>query len=588
MEKVFQKLKKHITLVVAIIFIVLGFALYANTFKVPIFWDDEDNITNNQYIKNWDYFPRFFSENLIAGAGLVSNYWRPMLLVVFSTGWHIWGDWPGGYHFINISLHIANAILLFLILTYLFKHRGLAFLTSSVFLVHPLQTEAIAATTGTADPLWVLFTFLGIFFYLKFRISDKLPFQSGYYFLSLAMYVLALMSKEIAIIIPALIFISDFFFGPMEEKMSFKERLKKIIKVIWPFLVLAGFYILLRATVLNFQNTFNFYDQESNAFASHFYIRFFTFFRVLIVYLGLFFWPHDLHMERSVEITTSFFSPDVIFGGLLFAGLLILAFTQFKRLPILSFGILWFFAGLAPTSNILVPINNTLYEHWLYLPLIGIFLILFWLGIVIAREFYYQKIFLGIFIIFPIFLGYLTISRNRDWRDPITFYNQTLRYAPNSYRVINNLGKTYAETSDYQKAEIMYKRAIDLDPTGPVAYHNLANAYKNTKREDLAEQYFRLAIKLDPNFIYSYNALADMYFKNQKYHEARQILENYLGYNKTNINTLFLLSQIAVTEKDFKGALDYLEKALAIEPQNQLIQTAIQQIFFYFLNTKNL
>jgi hypothetical protein len=159
MEKIFQKLKKHISLVVAIVFIVLGFALYANTFQVPIFWDDEDNITNNQYIKNWDYFPRFFSENLIAGAGLVSNYWRPMLLAVFSTGWHIWGNWPGGYHFINISLHIANAILLFLILTYLFKHRGLAFLTSSVFLVHPLQTEAITPATGTADPLWVFLRF---------------------------------------------------------------------------------------------------------------------------------------------------------------------------------------------------------------------------------------------------------------------------------------------------------------------------------------------------------------------------------------------------------------------------------------------
>lgn len=581
MEKVFQKLKKHISLVVAIVFIVLGFALYANTSRVPIFWDDEDNITNNQYIKNWDYFPRFFSENLIAGAGLVSNYWRPMLLVIFSTGWHIWGDWPGGYHFINISLHIANAILLFLILTYLFKHRGLAFLTSSVFLVHPLQTEAITPATGTADPLWVLFAFLGIFFYLKFRISNRPSFQSGYYFLSLAMYVLALMSKEIAIIIPALIFISDFFFEPRDEKTPFKEKLKKAGKTILPFLVLAGFYILFRATVLNFQNTFNFYNQEGNAFASHFYIRVFTFFRVLIVYLGLFFWPYDLHMERSVEIATSFFSLDVILGGLLFAGLLILAFTQFKRLPILSFGILWFFIGLAPTSNILVPINNTLYEHWLYLPLIGIFLILFWLGIVITREFRYQKIFLIIPLIFLVFLGYVTINRNHEWRDPVTFYKQTLKYAPNSYRVINNLGKTYAEAGDYQKAEIMYKKAINLDPVGPTAYHNLANTYNASQKEDLAEQYFRLAIKADPNFVYSYNALANIYLKNQKYREARQIFEDYLEYDKTKTNTLFLLAQIAVAEKDFKGALDYLEKALMIEPQNQIVQTAIQQILLF-------
>lgn len=127
MDRIFQALKNHNTLFIAIVFIILGFTIYVNTFKVPIFWDDEDNITNNLYIKDWQYLPQYFSENLIAGAGLLSNYWRPALLLVFSAGWHLWGNWPAGYHFINISLHIANAILLFLILDYLFKNRWLAF-----------------------------------------------------------------------------------------------------------------------------------------------------------------------------------------------------------------------------------------------------------------------------------------------------------------------------------------------------------------------------------------------------------------------------------------------------------------------------
>lgn len=581
MVKLFEIARKHSNLLIIFALIIFGFIIYANTFTVPIFWDDDDNLTHNQYIKNWDYFPRFFSENLIAGAGLMSNYWRPMLLVVFSTGWHLWGAWPGGYHLINISLHIANAILLFLILLYLFKHPGLAFLTSAVFLIHPLQTEAISGVTGTADPLWVLFTFLGILFYLKFRISKKSSSYSGYYFLSLAMYVFALLSKEIGVVMPAVIFIVDFVFESTEKNLSLKEKLKKITKTIWPFFILAGTYILLRATALNFQNSFNFYDQAPNPFSSHFYIRLFTFFRVLVVYFGLLFWPHNLHMERSVEIAASFFSWDVILGGIIFVGLLSLAFTQFKRLPILSFGILWFFIGLAPTSNILAPINNTLYEHWLYFPLIGIFLILFWLGIVLTRGFRYRKYFLIIPIIFMIFLGYATIIRNNEWRDPISFYRQILEYSPNSYRVINNLGMEYAEITDYQNAEMMYKRAIDLYPDNPTAYHNLANTYKDTEKEGLARQYFKLAIKADPRFFYSYNALADLYLKNKEYREARQLLDNYLEYDKAKIGTLFLLSQIAIAEKDFKGALDYLDRALAIEPQNQQIQAAIQRTLLY-------
>ena len=566
---------------VAAIFVITGFVVYANSFVVPIFWDDKDNITNNAYIKDWSYFPRFFSENLIAGAGLVSNYWRPALLTVFSTGWHLWGDWPAGYHFINISLHIANAVFLFLILFYLFKNRRLAFLTASVFLIHPLQTEAITPVTGTADPLWLFFAFLGIIFYLKFCSSERKPSHSGYYFLSLALFAIALMSKEIAIIIPALIFIADFFFKPKDEQISLKEKLIKILKAIWPFLVLAGFYLLLRATALNFKNSFNFYAGENNIFASHFYFRVLTFFKILTTYFGLIFWPSNLHMERSIDVAMSFFSADVIFGGILFAGLLILAFTQFKRWPILSFGILWFFVGLAPTSNILVPINNLLYEHWLYFPLIGVYLIIFWLIITFTKKFHCEKIFLGVFILYFIFLGYLTINRNSDWRDPIIFYNQILNYAPNSYRVINNLGMEYAETGDNQNAEIMYKRAINLGPADPVAYHNLANIYKNIGKKDLAEQYYQTAIKADPRFIYSYNALADMYLKDGKFQEARNILENYIGYGAAKINTLFLLAQIAVAEKDYKSALVYLNKALIIEPQNRQIQAAMDQLLFF-------
>lgn len=183
------------------------------------------------------------------------------------------------------------------------------------------------------------------------------------------MYIFALMSKETAVIMPALIVIVDFF--SLDNK-DFKEKLKSIGKIISPFFILAGAYILLRATVLNFKNTFNLYNEE-NIFTSNFYIRLFTFFRILTVYFGLLFWPLNLHMERSVEIATSLNSFSVILGGLIFFGLLALTFSQLKRLPILSFGIFWFFISLAPTSNLLIPISGLLYEHWLYLPMIGIF-----------------------------------------------------------------------------------------------------------------------------------------------------------------------------------------------------------------------
>ena len=126
---------------IAAIFVGVGLSLYANSFSNQMFWDDDDGILNNAFVKDWSYFPQYFSENLIAGASLVSNYWRPMLLAVYSFEWHLWGDSPIGYHLVNTLAHIASAILLFFLLFKLFRRRWLAFLTSLIFLVHPLQTE---------------------------------------------------------------------------------------------------------------------------------------------------------------------------------------------------------------------------------------------------------------------------------------------------------------------------------------------------------------------------------------------------------------------------------------------------------------
>src|SRR3990167_1802841 len=253
---------------IILLFVVAGFAVYAGTFQNKMFWDDNDFILTNQYIKDWDYFPKYFTENVIAGAGFLSNYWRPALLFVFSLEWHLCESWAPGYHFVNASFHIANAILLFAILFYIFKKRLPAIFTALIFLLHPIQTEAVAYVNSLGDSLSVFFIFLGILVFLKYKFSGRPQFSSGYYWFSLGAYVFALMSKETAVIMPALIFLIDFLF--LNPVLDLKEKFKSALKSIWPFIVIAGVYILLRATVLNFRNSFNLYDEE-NFFTSNFY-----------------------------------------------------------------------------------------------------------------------------------------------------------------------------------------------------------------------------------------------------------------------------------------------------------------------------
>src|SRR3989338_9533298 len=122
--------------------IAVGFFVYAFNLHNGLFWDDDDWIINNNFVHNitWHNIKFWFTHNTLAGIGLKSNYYRPFLFFTFAVNYAISGVKPLGYHLVNNLIHIANAILLFVVLKRLFKKEYLAFLVSLIFLIHPLQT----------------------------------------------------------------------------------------------------------------------------------------------------------------------------------------------------------------------------------------------------------------------------------------------------------------------------------------------------------------------------------------------------------------------------------------------------------------
>jgi len=562
-------------LAVALLF-AAGIFLYANSFGNRMFWDDDDSILNNRYVHDWRYLPKYFSENLIAGVELRDNYWRPMLLLTYSVEWHLWRGWAPGYHLVNTLFHIGDAVLLYFILSRLFRDKRLAWLTSLVFLAHPLQTEAVTYVAGLGDSLSVMFIFIGLLQYLKWRESGRPSFAGGRYWAAVAMYALALMSKETAIVMPAYVLIADVL-RSSAAPTGWKRRVKDVLLAILPFLALAGLYLLLRATVLNFINTFNLYN-EVNDFTGNFSYRLFTFFRVLSVYAGLLFLPLGLHMERTVEIAKSLWSPDVAAGGAIFAGLLAAAFGAARKYPVISFGAFWVLIGLAPTSNLVVPINGMIYEHWLYLPLVGVFLALIWLGLRLARRRTIKWLLAVLFGVFLLYLCVLTMARNRVWHDPITFYNDVLRYNQASYRIFNNLGNAYSDVKDHDRAVETYHKAIELDPDNAVGYFNLGNTHRDAGRIGEALENYHRAVALSPDVHFYSNNLAALYLKIGKRPEARKVLEEYVSHAVYKNNALISLAMIAADQGDFEAAADYLDQAALADPADSRVEEMQVQI----------
>lgn len=520
--------------------VLIGALAYANCLGNEMFWDDDDFILKNRFIKDFSFWPLWFKENLVAGSYLVSNYWRPLLLSIFTLEWSLWKDWVYGWHIVSIAWHILDGVLLYFLINRLFTNRIMALVAALIFTVHPVHNEAVVYVNSLGDSLATFFVLSSLLLFVRFRQSNKPAYLSRNYFFSMLCFPLALLSKETGIVLAGLLPLTDFLL--LQINKPFWQRVRSTASIFWPFVLMAVYYLYLRGTVLNFSNSFNFYN-ESNAFTSSFWVRLMTFFKAMTQYAGFLFIPYESKVERQMPWAQSPLEWDVLFGGIIVAVMLFFAFKSWRQKPWISFSVGWFFIAIAPTSNVLVPINAVLYEHFLYMPMIGITVLLaYWLTpkIYDGKN---QDLVLKIFILaLIVFIG-LNIRRNMDWHTAIRFYEKLVSYAP-SYRVINNLGMEYADKGIHDKAEIWYAKAIEMDASNPVAYHNIAGTQRDTGRIDKALVNFNKAIQLNPDFIFSYRSLAELYWRLERWPECREALLQILRIDPSDINVRQALEMV--------------------------------------------
>lgn len=542
-------IKKNIGYLIALFG--LGFFLYAFNIHGPLFWDDADWIINNPYIHTltWENIKFIFTHDTNAGIGQVSNYYRPFLFLTLMGNYLISGSESVLYHLVNNIIHIGNGILIFYLLSRWFKHPRVAFLSALLFIIHPLQTEAIAIVSGRGDPLSIFLVLSGIISFLMLR--DRNRYWLAYGVASVAM-ILAVLSREVTVLFPAYLGVVLMAF---ENQGQLLARFKKSFIAVVPFLGITVIYGLLRLTVLNFQNTLNFYQQQ-NIYSENLLYRIYTFFHALVIYFRLIFWPTGLHMDRDIPISIHIWDSWSWLGALIIivcAGWLV--FLYRRELPKIKkelgirnqelgqsvrhdsrfmlhassfnvwfFGTGIFFVNLLPTSGI-IPINARIYEHWLYFSLFGFFTIV---------AFYLDKIFIFLknrnskfypavvifLIVYFLFLGIQTIRRNLLWSNTDKFYLNILSYQPDNVRVLNNLGNWYSDRGNNLLAKPLYERAVEIDPTQPALFHNLGNIARDSGQLDEAEMLYKKAISVDPAFHYAYGNLAQIYFKQNKLSEA--------------------------------------------------------------------
>lgn len=586
----------------SLVLFVLGMVVYVPSLSGKFFWDDEQFITQNEQVKQVKLWPELFRHSTTTGAGLVSNYYRPLTSLSFGVDRLIWGLEPLGFHLTNNLMHSLAGVVLFLLLCELGLERKLAAFVAAVFLVHPVQVEAVAYVNSRGDSFYALLLFAGLYLYAhSFRkeIPDRLATRNrqtvendsvgiknlqavsvlllgskrrmlGW---AIACYFLAILAKEVAVAglgLYGLVLVKELLEGiprlsgatqsarhARDDKLALKSlaslsslaiRYKDQAVALGVMMVGLGGYLYARMTALNFVNSLNFVG-DSSAYAESVWVRLFTFGRVFWTYIGLLLVPYPLHYERTSEILAGINFEFMVMLAVI-VGLLALGWWEWKKMGKvwIWLGTLWFAGMLIPVSGV-IPINGLIYEHWLYVPMVGFGLLAYGVFGLLVEEAPYRlawrirkavrgdsagiKSLPALSAVVVGAYSLLSVRQEWIWAEPSRFYEYTLQYA-NTARLHTNLGNEYLNKKELDKAVAEFVGAIAVNDGLPETYYNLGRAYELMGEDEKAKDSYERAIELAPAFFYAYPPLIELLIEQESYGEAVEYAEGLVKLNPYN------------------------------------------------------
>jgi len=467
-------------------------------------WDDNYLTRDNPFIKSPALILETFRHYLFLDS--FSAHYRPIQNVSYMVDYFFWNTDTWGFHITNVLLHAASAALLYYLLRYLaaslvFRRLSItarvrgerrvpwislaAFCGALIWVVHPVHSAAVDYISGRADSLAFLFSSAAWLVFVRGQRTTRPIVSWSLYFLSAALSLLALLSREIATVWIVL-FLAHILF--VEKKLPLRVWLGAIVCCS----VVLALYLGIRHLP----------EQRPPAaldLRESLPVRAMLMARALGDYGRLMVFPGNLHMERTVEFDYN--GPATIgnwqalaaaqylsiLGLIVFAAFVVSALRRGRGQGLRIFGAAWFLAAYLPISNI-VQLNATAAEHWLYLPSVGFLIWLFGCTFLLPQP--WRRAMPTLAVIAVIALGVRSFVRSGDWATEETFYKRTFAAGSKSARVAINLGQIYANRGDYVQAEKTFRAVLACNPTYPNAQNHLASVLFNQGKVAEAEQLY--------------------------------------------------------------------------------------------------
>jgi len=479
--------QKPLTTGKSIVFIILiGFLVYSNGLLNAFVGDDLYQVVDNIFIRSLKNVPFFFTgSTFFNGASQSFNgiYYKPILSTFFALIYFIAGPAPFVFHLAQLLVHMANSILLFLLFKQHFKNIQ-ALVLSIVFLVHPINSEAVLYISDTQEVLFLFFGLLTLKILTSFH-SKKAIFLSGVF------VFLSLLSKESGILFIPVSVIYVFLFR--------KNQLFKWLAVVIPVI---GAYFILRINAIGIiANSTPVAPIEKLPLLT----RLHHVPEIIAFYLKTFLFPINLsfsyHWTYPIITFEHFYLP--LFVVVLFVSGIIYAFFWVKkqslmRLNLYAFFVFWFFIGILLHVQIL-PLDATVADRWFYFPIIGV---LGALGVLLEpfRINLSNKWVLMIIAALLIPFSVRTFLRSFDYRNSLTLISKDIQVSKNDYNLHNGMGDELIKTGNLSEAKEHAEISIKLNP-GWNNYNLLGTVYLKLGDYENAKQMYLKALTYSDNYM---------------------------------------------------------------------------------------
>ncbi|RJP74732.1 MAG: tetratricopeptide repeat protein [Candidatus Abyssobacteria bacterium SURF_17] len=516
----------------------LAAIVFCNTLPNDFVWDDNELIVNNPSVHGLSEAGSFLSRHFWSQSGQPSTrgYYRPFILFSYAVDYTLWGPNPLGFHLTNLLWHALASALVGLFILRVTNSSTAALVAGAFFAVHPVHVESVAFVSGRTDVIATALMLVSIL--LFFRRNDG---RAGNLkvALSLAFFALALLAKEIAVVLPALVLVGD-----LARKSAGGKRAAWPVHTIY-WLVLA-LYLTARFGLLNIAPSL----QEKLSPREILFtmpLVFWDYLRLLVLPIHLCA-DYVVHVQQGPTIANlAAIGALIIAGGAIAFSLIFSVGAQHaapaRRIAarsVTAFFATWIFLGLLPVLQI-IPISALKAERFLYLSSVGFCALV---GMVVSSEVNRMNVcgkpaqaarhFLNAaLIIVMVVLSVLTIRRNTVWKNEFVLYHTTVLCAPDNFRVQYNLGNAYFRKGDVQNAIRHTEIALQLRPDLPQASYNLGVMHAAQGSFDKAEAMYRRAIQLDPSYALAHNNLAVLLYSRGNLQEAKAEWQKALSLDPT-------------------------------------------------------